>query len=120
MRKDRLIYSMFTREMLLLCIIGPITIMFTGCSTGENNLNTYSRRDYLPNSYSTNFVLGGSSNVAGERYLRDPWPRSENAVRAIKSEDERVYERSSYSYNTTSKGRPHDNYSYRIVTTSVK
>ncbi len=110
----------FTFDLLLLCILGPIIIAVSGCSTEKNSLNALNRRDYLPDSYSTNFVIGGGSSSRPEIYARADWPSSPNALRAVRDENQRVYERSYRSVSSSSNGKPNDYFSYRIVTTSVK
>ena len=120
MKLCRFVWSVLATNLLILIIIGPIIVFGSGCSTKKKHINVLSRRHYLPDSYSTNFVLGGPGSGTSKMYVRDKWPVSPEAVRAVKSDKERVYEHSSYSYNTSANGRPNDYYSYRIVTTSVK
>lgn len=112
--------AVFTSFALRFCIISPIIFFACGCSSDKNNINGLSRRDYLPEFYSSSFVLGGSASDSPELFIRENWPNSPEATRAVTSANKRVYERSSYYWGNSSNGRPHDNFSYRIVTTDVK
>ena len=111
---------LFYKVVLILAIIGPITTLATGCATKKNQLNALSKRDYLPNFYSSNFVFSDSGSQSPNQFIRDQWPSSPEALRAVKPKYTRTYTYSNYSSHTNSRGRLHQNFSYRIVTNSVK
>ena len=120
MKNIRFISLSRSRIMMILLALGPIIFTSTGCISEKNHINNYSRRDYLPEFYKSSFVLGASSDSSGKSFIREPWPSSPEATRHINSSSERTYENSYYSYHSNSHGRPQTNFSYRIVTSSVK
>ena len=110
----------FYRILLILAIISPITLTMSGCSNKKNQLNTLSKRDYLPIFYNSNFVFSDSSSESSSVYSREQWPSSPEAIRAVSNTKTRTYTHSNYSSNINSRGRLNQNFSYRIVTNSVK
>ena len=110
----------FYRIMLILTIIGPITTTMSGCSGKNNQLNVLSKRDYLPNFYSSSFVFSDSGSESPTLFAREQWPSSPEATRAIKPSNSKTYTYSNYSTHTNSRGRLSQNFSYRTVTNSVK
>ncbi len=120
MENRQKLLCVFLRILLISIITGPITISLTGCSAKKNQLNTLSKRDYLPNFYSSNFVFSDSGPGISNQFAREQWPSSPEATRDVKSTHTRTYTYSNNSGHTDSRGRLHQNFSYRTVTNSVK